>query len=113
MTMKQTADMEYIPHLQLKIRLITGLGIVTLLLSIVLFLSYHYAVRQVIVEGNKHYSAQEIQAMMNLMPFCTRMMELFTLQKELQIPLLPAIPLQFLKKQLHFKWHYARIFSDL
>ena len=54
MTMKQTADMEYIPHLQLKIRLITGLGIVTLLLSIVLFLSYHYAVRQVIVEGNKH-----------------------------------------------------------
>ena len=26
MTMKQTADMEYIPHLQLKIRLITGLG---------------------------------------------------------------------------------------
>ena len=33
MTMKQTADMEYIPHLQLKIRLITGLGIVTLLLS--------------------------------------------------------------------------------
>ena len=50
MTMKQTADMEYIPHLQLKIRLITGLGIVTLLLSIVLFLSYHYAVRQVIVE---------------------------------------------------------------
>ena len=52
MTMKQTADMEYIPHLQLKIRLITGLGIVTLLLSIVLFLSYHYAVRQVIVEGN-------------------------------------------------------------
>ena len=63
MTMKQTADMEYIPHPQLKIRLITGLGIVTLLLSIVLFLSYHYAVRQVIVEGNKHYSAQEIQAM--------------------------------------------------
>ena len=59
MTMKQTADMEYIPHLQLKIRLITGLGIVTLLLSIVLFLSYHYAVRQVIVEGNKHYSAQD------------------------------------------------------
>ena len=63
MTMKQTADMDYIPHLPLQIRLITGLGIVTLLLSIVLFLSYHYAVRQVIVEGNKHYSAQEIQAM--------------------------------------------------
>lgn len=61
--MKQNDDIEYIPHLQLKIRLIIVLGIITTFLAIALFLSYHYAVRHVIVEGNKHYSAQEVQAM--------------------------------------------------
>lgn len=61
--MKQNDDIEYIPHLQLKIRLIIALGIITTFLAIALFLSYHYAVRHVIVEGNKHYSAQEVQAM--------------------------------------------------
>lgn len=61
--MKQNDDIEYIPHLQLKIRLIIVLGIITTFLAIALFLSYHYAVRHVIVEGNKHYSAQEVQSM--------------------------------------------------
>ena len=61
--MKQNDDIEYIPHLQLKIRLIIVLGIITTFLAFALFLSYHYAVRHVIVEGNKHYSAQEVQAM--------------------------------------------------
>lgn len=61
--MKQNDDIEYIPHLQLKIHLITALGIITTFLAIALFLSYHYAVRHVIVEGNKHYSAQEVQSM--------------------------------------------------
>ena len=61
--MKQNDDIEYIPHLQLKIHLITVLGIITTFLAIALFLSYHYAVRHVIVEGNKHYSAQEVQSM--------------------------------------------------
>lgn len=60
---RSSKDIDYIPHLQLKIRLIVVLSILTLLLSVLLFLSYHYAVRHVIVEGNKHYSAQEIQAM--------------------------------------------------
>lgn len=61
--MKQNDDIEYIPHLQLKIRLIIVLGIITTFLAIALFLSYHYAVRHVSVEGNKHYSAQEVQSM--------------------------------------------------
>ena len=43
--MKQNDDIEYIPHLQLKIRLIIVLGIITTFLAIALFLSYHYAVR--------------------------------------------------------------------
>ena len=48
--MKQNDDIEYIPHLQLKIRLIIVLGIITTFLAIALFLSYHYAVRHVIVD---------------------------------------------------------------
>jgi len=56
-------DIEYIPHYQLKIRLIIVLGIVTVLLAVFLFLLTHYTVRNVVVEGNKHYSAGEIQAM--------------------------------------------------
>lgn len=59
--MKQ--DYDFIPHLQLKIRLITVLGIITVLLSVAYFLLLHYEVRNVIVEGNKHYSPQEIQDM--------------------------------------------------
>jgi len=56
-------DIEYIPHYQLKIRLIIVLGAVTALLAVFLFLLTHYTVRNVVVEGNKHYSASEIQAM--------------------------------------------------
>lgn len=56
-------DEDIIPHLQLKIRLIIVLGTITVLLSVIYFLLIHYEVRNVIVEGNKHYSAQEIQNM--------------------------------------------------
>lgn len=54
---------DFIPHLQLKIRLIIALGIIVVLLSVVYFLLIHYEVRNVVVEGNKHYSSKEIQDM--------------------------------------------------
>ena len=56
-------DEDFIPHLQLKIRLIIALGIIVVLLSVVYFLLIHYEVRNVVVEGNKHYSSKEIQDM--------------------------------------------------
>ncbi len=56
-------DEDIIPYLQLKIRLIIVLGTITVLLSVVYFLLIHYEVKNVIVEGNKHYSSQEIQDM--------------------------------------------------
>lgn len=56
-------DEGFIPHLQLKIRLIIALGIIVVLLSVVYFLLIHYEVRNVVVEGNKHYSSKEIQDM--------------------------------------------------
>lgn len=59
--MKYTKRDDYIPYLQLKIRIIIILGILFVALSVVYFLLSHYAVKNVIVEGNKHYSASEIQ----------------------------------------------------
>lgn len=56
-------DEDIIPYLQLKIRLIIVLGTITVLLSVVYFLLIHYEVKNVIVEGNKHYSSKEIQDM--------------------------------------------------
>ena len=57
-------DEDIIPYLQLKIRLIITLGTITVLLSVVYFPLIHYEVKNVIVEGNKHYSSQEIQDML-------------------------------------------------
>lgn len=56
-------DEDVIPHLQLKIGLIIVLATITVLLSVVYFLLIHYEVKNVIVEGNKHYSSKEIQDM--------------------------------------------------
>ncbi|MBE5876110.1 MAG: FtsQ-type POTRA domain-containing protein [Lachnospiraceae bacterium] len=50
-----------IPYLRLKIRLIVVLGLITLILGIVYFLLIHFQVKTVYVEGNKHYSAEEIR----------------------------------------------------
>ena len=57
----EKADYGFIPHLQLKIRLICILSVVAILLLVSYFMLMHYAVKTVVVEGNKHYSAQEIQ----------------------------------------------------
>lgn len=56
-------DEDFIPHLQLKIRLIIVLGTIVVLLSVIYFLLIHYEVKNVVVEGNKHYSSKEIQDM--------------------------------------------------
>ncbi len=56
-------DEDVIPHLQLKIGLMIVLGTITILLSVLYFLLLHYEVKNVIVEGNKHYSSKEIQDM--------------------------------------------------
>lgn len=60
---KNKKELDYIPHLQLKIRLTIVLGVIVLALAVVYFLLIHFAVKKVIVDGNKHYSAQEIQKM--------------------------------------------------
>lgn len=52
---------DYIPHLQLKITMIVILSVLSILLGSLYILLMHYEVKNVIVEGNKHYSAREIQ----------------------------------------------------
>lgn len=52
-----------IPDLWLKIRIIIALGVINVFLIISYFVLTHYAVKNVLVEGNKHYSAEEIKAM--------------------------------------------------
>lgn len=46
-----------------KVHIIIALCAVNMMLLIVYFLLTHYAVKNVIVDGNKHYSAKEIQSM--------------------------------------------------
>lgn len=58
--LKMTMD-DYIPHLQLKIRILVALSIITCMLGALYFILVHYEVKHVIVEGNKHYSAKEVQ----------------------------------------------------
>ncbi len=52
-----------IPNVRQKIHIITALGIVNVLLIVSYFVLTHYAVKNVIVDGNQHYSASEIKAM--------------------------------------------------
>ncbi len=46
-----------------KIRIIIGLGIANALLLLIYFILTYFEVSNVIVEGNQHYSAEEIQSM--------------------------------------------------
>lgn len=52
-----------IPDTGKKVRIIIVLGVINVLLLIVYFILTHFAVKHVIVDGNKHYSAEEIQSM--------------------------------------------------
>lgn len=56
-------DYDVIPYFQLKIGIIVVLGAITIMLSVMYFILIHYEVKNVIVEGNKHYSSKEIQDM--------------------------------------------------
>lgn len=47
----------------LKIKIIIILFIITVILGAVYFILVHYSVKNVIVEGNKHYSSREIEKM--------------------------------------------------
>lgn len=52
-----------IPDLRLKIHIIIVLGIINVALLASYFALTHYAVKNVLVDGNKHYSAEEIKSM--------------------------------------------------
>ncbi len=60
---KKDADITKIPDTGKKIQIIIVLCVVNALLLLSYFLLTHFAVKKVIVDGNKHYSAEEIQSM--------------------------------------------------
>lgn len=60
---KKDSNITKIPDTGKKIRIIVVLGVINVLLLIFYFLLTHFAVKNVIVDGNKHYSAKEIQSM--------------------------------------------------
>ncbi|MDE5700477.1 MAG: FtsQ-type POTRA domain-containing protein [Lachnospiraceae bacterium] len=51
------------PDIRVKVRIIISLGIINVLLVALYFVLTHFAVKTVQVDGNKHYSADEIKAM--------------------------------------------------
>ena len=51
------------PDIRIKTCVIIVLGILNILLAASYFVLTHYAVKTVQVDGNKHYSAEEIKAM--------------------------------------------------
>lgn len=51
------------PDIRIKIRIIIVLGVINVLLAVCYFVLTYYAVKTVQVDGNKHYSADEIKAM--------------------------------------------------
>jgi len=62
-SMKKKDNIQRLPNIKIKVRIIIFLGIINVMLLVFYFLLTHYAVKNVMVEGNKHYSASEIQAM--------------------------------------------------
>ena len=60
---KQDNSMIKMPDIRVKIRVISVLGIINVLLIAAYFVLTHFAVKTVQVDGNKHYSAEEIKAM--------------------------------------------------
>lgn len=61
--MKSTANIKKLPNIKLKIRIVIFLGTINVMLLAAYFILIHYAVKNVIVDGNKHYSAEEIKSM--------------------------------------------------
>ncbi|MBO5031726.1 MAG: FtsQ-type POTRA domain-containing protein [Lachnospiraceae bacterium] len=62
-TKKSGSTIAKMPDTRLKVRIIIALGIINVLLLASYFVLTHYTVKNVQVDGNKHYSAEEIKAM--------------------------------------------------
>ncbi len=60
---KKSGGITNIPDTGKKIRIIIVLCVISVLLLLSYFLLAHFAVKNVIVDGNKHYTAKEIQSM--------------------------------------------------
>lgn len=60
---KEYSAITKVPDIRIKIRVIIALGIINVFLAASYFMLTHYAVKTVQVDGNKHYSAEEIKAM--------------------------------------------------
>lgn len=60
---KKDSSITKIPDTGKKVHIIIALGIINALLLITYFILTHFAVKNVIVDGNKHYSAEEIRSM--------------------------------------------------
>lgn len=60
---KEYSAVTKMPDIRVKIRIAIVLGIINVLLGASYFGLTHYAVKTVQVDGNKHYSAEEIKAM--------------------------------------------------
>ncbi|MCM1182077.1 MAG: cell division protein FtsQ/DivIB [Roseburia sp.] len=61
--MRNSANIERLPNIGRKIRIIIFLGIINVMLMAMYFVLIHYAVKNVIVDGNRHYSAEQIKEM--------------------------------------------------
>lgn len=83
--------LDYIPHLQLKINLVVILSILTVLLGTIYFVLITFKVDEVIVEGNKHYSAQEVKAMVMNGPYANNSVYLSLKYKNHDIEGIPFI----------------------
>ncbi|MDE7478868.1 MAG: FtsQ-type POTRA domain-containing protein, partial [Lachnospiraceae bacterium] len=60
---KRDSTITKMPDIRAKKHIIIVLGIINLFLLALYFVLIHYAVKNVQVDGNKHYSAEEIKAM--------------------------------------------------
>jgi len=60
---KQENIITKMPDIKVKVRIIIILGIINVLLMAMYFALTHFAVKTVQVDGNKHYSAEEIKSM--------------------------------------------------
>lgn len=89
--MKMRNKQDYIPHLQLKINLVILLSVLTVILGIIYFILITCKVDKVIVEGNKHYSAQEIKMMVMNGPYADNSVYLSLKYKNQDIENIPFI----------------------
>lgn len=60
---ERDSTIEKLPDTKVKVRIIIILGIINVVLAISYFVLTYYTVKNVQVDGNKHYSAEEIKAM--------------------------------------------------